>query len=215
MHNGNCQIFKILVDGRRKKLTQQTIHDNERLNIRMLQNKPRLQIIDRKMVNKKGKKMTMYELYNLAQTISNVTNRKIDRLARRNRNGLLCWLAESIDIISNQQTLDEIRKRVQLNNDQQLNQHELRNIEQEDQPQSNNENITKDYPKIIFSKSINTPRLSINDPKNGALIQRQIFPEIPDQFYLPPLINLNANNNNNNSNPPKDLISVLNLLNHA
>ena len=116
MKNANHPIVKIPIDGRRKKLTPQTIHDNEKLNLRMIENKQRLQIIDKKMINKNGKKMTMNELFDIAQTISKITNRKIDRLARRNRNGLLCWLAESCDFIANMPAMGEIGKKIQENN---------------------------------------------------------------------------------------------------
>lgn len=206
-----CPIFKIPIDGRRKKLTQQTIHDNEKLNIRILENKQRLQIIDKKMVNKKGKKMTMFELYNLALTISQITKRKIDRLARRNRNGLLCWLAESIDIISNQDVMNEIKKRFESKE-----QHEQTNQEEssDSQPENVNQNINVPYPEIAYTNNI--PQLNLttdsntnNDEKTD--IQRKLFPDFPEQIVLPPLIN----HKSKSINDPHEIISIYNLLNRV
>lgn len=209
MQNENLQIFKIPITGHRKKLTQQTIHDNEKLNIRMLENKNRLQIIDKKMINKKGKKMTMYELFDLAQTISNITKRKIDRLARRNRNGLLCWLAESIDIISNKKTLEEIKARLQENNNNQ-NQQEQNEEQNNDTTDNDNQNfdasVDNEPQKDDNNLSENQPQIE-KDDRN--LLQRQLFPDIPQQIVLPPLIN-----HKSSKNSPQDLSSIYNLLNH-
>ena len=83
--------------GRRKRLTPQTIRDNEKLNLRIKRNQERIQLLDNHLSNADGRKMKMSELLSIATFMSQISKTKIDRIAKRNRNGLLCWINENFD----------------------------------------------------------------------------------------------------------------------
>ncbi|OHT00084.1 hypothetical protein TRFO_08034 [Tritrichomonas foetus] len=86
--------------GKRRKLTAQTIRDNEKLNNRILKNQSRIKVIDKQFVNSDGRKMKMADLLKIAVVISRYSHKKIDRIAKRNRMGLLCWISENFESLS-------------------------------------------------------------------------------------------------------------------
>lgn len=205
MQDCNYHVVKIQIDRRRKKLTQQTIHDNEKLNLRIIRNKTKLQLLDKKMVKNGGKKMNMAELYNIALTLGRIINRKVDRLARRNRKGLLCWLVESCDIIACDQM--SLQKRI--------NNYPFPNITQQVDsiiPQVEDINAQQEIfqPENDDECNDNSNECNILTEEFKSSIYQQLYPSISDDFKLPPLINLNGNESANEQD-----LSIFNLINDS
>ena len=80
-------------------ISEQSVKDHEELQTRMDMNGVKIDLVAAILEHMYGGRFTVEELLCLARKISKKINLKIDRLAHRNRSGLLCWFAENWNLI--------------------------------------------------------------------------------------------------------------------
>lgn len=78
-----------------KTNTSQSIRDHERIHIRISKLGSKVTIVSAYLEGIYGQKITFSLLLTYANDISRKLNIRLDRLARRYRQGILCWFAEN------------------------------------------------------------------------------------------------------------------------
>lgn len=82
-----------------KPLKFSTNYTHEDMMIRVKMNEGNLEIVKYTLINFFGGGFTNAELINIAVYISNGIGIKVDRMAKRNRDALLCWFSENWGLI--------------------------------------------------------------------------------------------------------------------
>lgn len=109
----NKNYVKLIVSTRplnkHKRKTAQSVRDHEKIKKRLEYNGIMPDYISAYLEKSIGRHISSTSLLSLASDIEYEFNLKIDRLARRNRQALLCWFAENWNII-----LPAINKKINL-----------------------------------------------------------------------------------------------------
>lgn len=99
------KVFIIKRTGKRGSLTGQTQRDTEKINSRIRMNQHEIPKVEMELLRYFSGRPIISELLTLASELVNglegelKLNLKIDRLAKRNRDCLLCWFAEHWDLL--------------------------------------------------------------------------------------------------------------------
>lgn len=80
-----------------KRTTNQSIRDNEKMELRVHRLGNRIDMVSAKLEVMFGDKFTCSTLLTQAGQLAEALHLKIDRLARRYRKGILCWYTENWD----------------------------------------------------------------------------------------------------------------------
>lgn len=101
LNNGPLfQVIRIPRSGKRRTLSQQTQKDQELTADRIRLNKERIDSILEKLVQLCGASPQKKDLLVLAREIQAESLIRLDRLAKRNRDCLICWFCENWRVIS-------------------------------------------------------------------------------------------------------------------
>lgn len=82
---------------KKKNISEQSIKDSYETEIRMEKNGVKIDLVEAVLENIYGKKYTVEQIRVLAMGIARKISKKLDRLAHRNKNALLCWFSENWD----------------------------------------------------------------------------------------------------------------------